>query len=135
MSKFITIVLSAIVLASTQQLASAADNVSAGAIVQSIELPVPSLRMDPAIAAEYVGVYDLSNGDTLKIVKRGMLFYASLGTDDVRHRIVTAGKSTFVSVDKQLKIHLERNDEGVASGEVFIAVGANGLPVMASLRR
>jgi len=135
MSKFITIVLSAIVLASTQQLASAADNVSAGAIVQSIELPVPSLRMDPAIAAEYVGVYDLSNGDTLKIVKRGMLFYASLGTDDVRHRLVTAGKSTFVSVDKQLKIHLERDGEGVASGEVFIAVGANGLPVMASLRR
>ena len=125
MSKFITIVLSAIVLASTQQLASAADNVSAGAIVQSIELPVPSLRMDPAIAAEYVGVYDLSNGDTLK----------SLGTDDVRHRLVTAGKSTFVSVDKQLKIHLERDGEGVASGEVFIAVGANGLPVMASLRR
>ena len=134
MSKFITLVIGTLALALSQHAVLAADISPAEQIAQTIELPAHVPHMDFAAASEFIGVYELSNGEALKIGKRGLSLYASLDSSDVRHRVVATGKNTFVSVDKQLKIHLEFDKYGDVSGEVYIAQGINQLPVMASVR-
>jgi len=134
MSKLITFSVGAIVALLTQQAAVAAENIMTEPAVQTIDLPAHRLQMDSATISKFIGIYELSNGDELKIIKRGQTLYASLGSDDFRHAVVASGRNTFVSLDKQLKIHIEHVEDEKVSGEVYIAGGSNGIPYMASLR-
>ena len=133
MSKLIPLVTAVLALTLTQNAAFAADAVPTPEAMQTIELPAHALQMDIETRSKFVGVYELSTGEKLKIVKRGQLMYASLDSDDVLRRVVVAGTNTFVSEDKKLKIHLERNANDDVSGEVLIARSANSLPVLASV--
>ena len=133
MSKFINLVIGSLALVLSQHAVLAADISPVEQTVQTIELPAHVPHLDFTATSEFIGVYELSNGESLKIGKRGFSLYASLSNNDVLHRVVPTGGNTFVSVDKKLKIHLEFDSNGRASGEVYIAQGVNELPVMASV--
>ena len=68
---------------------------------------------------KFVGTYDLSNGMSLSMFNRGSFLYAQLN-DQLRHRIVATTPDTFVSMDKQLKIKVDLDENGEASGEVYL---------------
>ncbi|MFZ6846932.1 hypothetical protein [Undibacterium sp. RuRC25W] len=134
MSKLIALITGTCALLLVQQAVFAADTPSSEAAVPTIELPAHVRHMDAEAASQFVGVYELSNGDALKIVKRGQSLYARLDNEDMMHLVVVAGKNTFVSTDKHLKIHIEHDRDGNVSGEVYIARHGSGLPVMAAIR-
>jgi len=134
MSKLVAFIAGACALVFTQQAVFAADTSSSESAIQTIELPVHARPMDIDTASRFVGVYELSNGEALKIVKRGQSFFASVGGDDTLHYVVATSKNTIVSTDRHLKIHLEHDRDGNVSGEVYIARKANDIPVMAAIR-
>jgi hypothetical protein len=86
--------------------------------------------MAPDEFARFTGSYALSNGNSLALFSRGMKNYAALH-GEAWHEIVATSSNSFVAVDKQLQMTIDRNANGEISGELLISassdqVAANG---------
>ena len=81
-------------------------------------------HMDQVDFYHFAGSYDLANGDTLSLANHGSLFFAKVG-GQAWHRIVSTGDNSFVALDQQLKMRIDRKDDGNVSGEVLIAAPAS----------
>lgn len=89
-----------------------------------IELPVTPYDMSAREFYKFKGSYDLANGQTLSLFERRNTRYAQVSNQEKR-QIVAADKNTFVAMDRQLKVRLDIDDNGGATGELWMVVPAN----------
>ncbi len=86
-------------------------------------------KMQPREFAEFKGLYSLSNGQTLFVFSRqGTTMYANVKGQPA-HEIIATGPNTFVALDRQLKMTIDRRTNGEVSGELLMRVApqlANG---------
>ncbi|MFA9219000.1 MAG: hypothetical protein ACEQSK_18105 [Sphingomonadaceae bacterium] len=80
----------------------------------------------------YQGEYQLANGDTLTLRRRGNQAYAALGNGDWQ-RIKATGRGSFATLDGKLSIHIELADDSAASGWVAQAGGNRPAPAGAQV--
>ena len=113
--------LGALTLTTTAQSAQDESTVTITQPKYTITLPEQSYRMTADEFNEYKGAYDLSNGMTLSVFKRGQTMYARIDDQD-SHIIVATAADTFVARDKQLKMRIENHSNGEVSGEVYMVV-------------
>ena len=85
-----------------------------------IELPAQPYRMWQTDFDVYAGEYDLSNGDTMKLIARGTKMYAEIGARP-RTEMLAAKRNEFVAVDRQFKMTLAKQWDDV-TGEVLLRV-------------
>ncbi|MFZ6644461.1 hypothetical protein ACO0LO_01990 [Undibacterium sp. TJN25] len=77
-------------------------------------------KMLPREFAEFKGLYGLSNGKTLFLFSRqGTRMYANV-KDQPAHEIIATGPNTFVALDRQLKMTINRHANGDVSGELLM---------------
>ena len=85
-----------------------------------IQLPAQPHRLMPGDFNDFKGAYDMSNGDTMVLRQYGRKMFVEVG-DGPRTEIIAAARNEFVSVDQQLKMTLNKQDDGLVSGEMLIA--------------
>jgi hypothetical protein len=83
-----------------------------------IELPAQPYRMWQSDFDVFAGEYNLSNGESMKLIARGTKMYAEIG-DRPRTEVLAAKHNEFVAVDRQFKMTLARHWDDV-SGEVLL---------------
>lgn len=105
----------------------------------SIELPVRARYMSPADFRRFAGVYELSNGDTLNLRRSGAVMYARIGNQP-EHRIIASSATSFVALNRQLKVRIDHHDDGSVGGELVMMVpsrqladGTQSAPAIAAL--
>jgi hypothetical protein len=91
-----------------------------------IELPVQPHRLMPGDFNDFKGAYDLSNGDSMVLRQYGRKIYADVG-DGPRTELVAAARNEFVSVDQKLKMTLNKQDDGLVTGELLMAAPQTAL--------
>ncbi|GJJ00171.1 hypothetical protein RugamoR64_07090 [Duganella rhizosphaerae] len=91
-----------------------------------IELPAAYYKMWPEDYRDLVARYSLSNGQTLSIVARGMSMYAFVDQDRP-HKIVNVSRNTYVALDRQLKLEIDRQDENEVHGWLTMVVPPHNL--------
>lgn len=100
-----------------------------------ITLPDHPYRMSEGDLYSYKGVYDLSNGKTLRLFGRGFNLYAEV-EDEGPHRLLATAANAFVAADRQLKLRLDLHDDGTVAGELTMVVPAGqvaGVPTAETL--
>jgi hypothetical protein len=112
-------IVSLVALAQTPQVVDQVQ-VPVPAVTPSIELPAHPLRLINVDFGMYKGGYELANGQTLSLSTSGRRMYARLD-DGERSEIVGAGTSSFVALDRSLKMNFERLPNGDIGGELLIA--------------
>lgn len=125
------------VLLGTLSLAAPAQTAQDNAVTirgYQIELPARPQRLGMYDFDAYKGAYDLGNGDVLTMLQVGRRIYAELG-DGQRREIVSAGHGTFVALDRQLKVTLNRDNFGDVSGEVIMPVPRKDVAQAPEFRR
>jgi len=99
---------------------------------ESVTIPAPRLQIVvPAHTyqisrwdfADLPGIYELANGQTLRLRHNGFAMFAQLD-DESQHRVVATGPSSFVALDRQLQVRIELREDGTYGGEVLIATPA-----------
>lgn len=91
---------------------------------RQIELPAQPYRMWQTDFRSFVGEYDLSNGETMKLIARGPRMYAEIGARP-RTEMLASKNNEFVAVDRQFKMNLALDRDEV-TGEVLLRVPASG---------
>jgi hypothetical protein len=105
--------------ASAQQ--PAADTVRIPASAEGIVLPEHPYHMSEGDFYDYIGVYELSNGQTLHLYSRGYAMFAEVDKQG-RHRIVAVSENAFVAMDRQLKVRIDLHSDGTVGGEMTMVV-------------
>lgn len=88
--------------------------------------PNKHYRMSPDEFERFVATYDLSNGMSISLYYKGFTMYAKLN-NEFPDRLVATSLNTFESKDSALKIRIDLNDFGDASGEVQIPIVSSAL--------
>lgn len=114
-------ILGALPFVASTQTAPEVDTVTIVRPAYTITLPGQIYRMPLDQFAEYRGMYDLSDGQTLSVYNRGRIMYAGF-VGKGGHEIVATGPDTFVARDKMLKMRIENHMNGEVSGEVYYVV-------------
>lgn len=76
----------------------------------------------PMTMSEYrpfIAVYELSNGQELRLFASGASKFATLG-DGTWHQIVATSSKSFASTDRQLEMTILLQDDGKVGGELLI---------------
>lgn len=97
------------------------DTVRIPATGQHFVLPEHPYHLSEADLYTYKGDYDLSNGKTLYLSRRGYTLYAEVGNEG-RHRLVAAAAGKFVALDRQLEMELNEHDDGTITGTLTMVV-------------
>lgn len=109
-------ILSALPLAVAAQTAIDANTVT----ISKGDAQNQSYKMLPGEFAEFKGLYSLSDGRTLFLFSRqGAKMYANV-QDQPAHEIIATGPNTFVALDRQLKMTIDRHVNGDVSGELLM---------------
>lgn len=86
----------------------------------SIDLPARAVSSALTNFDIYKGAYDLSDGRTLYLTKRGPSMFAEVdGRDKVQ--VIASNMNTFVAVDRSMKLDLGLNLDGEVRGDVLLA--------------
>lgn len=85
-----------------------------------IQLPEHRYPLFEGDFRPYQGLYDLSNGQTMRLRGAGSRIFVEMD-DGPRIPLVAASSNTFVAADRSLKIHLQRGDFDDMTGDVLIA--------------
>lgn len=87
----------------------------------TIDLPDQIRRFSKDDFEPYRMAYDLSNGSSVTLTRTGNRMYAEI--DQLgKHEIVGAASNTFVALDRQIKLRIDLDHDGGATGEVLMAV-------------
>src|SRR5882762_3456683 len=109
-------ILSALPMAVAAQTATDANTVT----ISKGDVQNQSYKMLPREFAEFKGLYSLSDGGTLFLFSRqGTKMYANV-KDQPAHEIIATGPNTFVALDRQLKMTIDRRADGEVSGELLM---------------
>ncbi len=93
-------------------------------VAQVISVPAALHRGLSPDFDTYVGAYELSNGQTLTLTTHWTRMYATLDSGK-RIEIVSTGKNSYVALNRQLKMTIDRRDDGEVKGELWLAQPAN----------
>jgi hypothetical protein len=87
------------------------------------QLTQQDYRMLPREFAEFKGTYQLSDGNTLFLFSRmaGSHMYAKV-QDQPEHEIMATAANSFVALDRQLRMRIDLQADGQASGELLMRV-------------
>lgn len=107
-------------LAQTAQDPLALDTIKVPATPAAIVVPAHTLRMHDIDFGMVKGAYELGNGGLLQLTAQGRRMYAQID-DGPRTEIVGTGRQAFVALDRSMKMHFERLDNGDLGGELLIA--------------
>jgi hypothetical protein len=88
---------------------------------QSITLPEHANRSYIGGFDTLVGVYNMSNGETLRLSMQGMRKYAEVGKLP-KTEVIATNNYEFVGVDRRFKINLEEPLFGYTKGTVLMEV-------------
>ncbi len=88
---------------------------------QSITLPEHASRTYLGGFDTLVGVYDMSNGETLRLSMQGIRKYAEVGKLP-KTEVIATNNFEFVGVDRRFKINLEEPLFGYTKGTVLLDV-------------
>lgn len=101
---------------------SASDTVTIPGRTLQIEAPAPDriIPMQRDEFQQFAGAYTLSNGQTLYLRRVDKKYFARLD-EQAEHQIVATASNTFVALDRQLKMSIDLERYGKASGELLIA--------------
>lgn len=91
-----------------------------------IEVPARPHYMMRIDFEKFAGEYELSNGDTLQLWRRSGLMYARIG-QQAELRIVATSRNAFVALNRQMKVRIDRHDDGSVSGEMVVMVPSQQL--------
>lgn len=86
-----------------------------------IEVPARPYYMMRVDFEKFAGEYELSNGDTLQLWRRSGQMYARIG-NQAELPIVATGRNAFVALNSQMKVRIDRQDDGSVSGELVMRV-------------
>ncbi|WLI88651.1 hypothetical protein Q4S45_18305 [Massilia sp. R2A-15] len=86
-----------------------------------IVLPEHRYQMSAQDLDVYKGMYDLSNGQTMRLRVYGNRMYAAVN-DGQRKMLVASSPNTFVATDMSLKMTLNRSDFDEVTGEMLMVV-------------
>ncbi len=70
----------------------------------------------------YQREYQLSNGETVTLTKRGNLMYAYLSSGPW-HRVEATGRGSFAALDGSLTLHVDLRDDETVQGWLSLAPG------------
>lgn len=84
-----------------------------------IQLPEHRYPMFAGDFDVYRGLYDLSNGQTMRLRVSGNHMFAEIG-DGERKPLVAASRNTFVALDRSLKMTLDVSDYDNVTGEMLM---------------
>ncbi|MES2015084.1 MAG: hypothetical protein V4484_01210 [Pseudomonadota bacterium] len=90
-----------------------------------IELPVNPVPLHRIDVTKYKGGYSLANGEELFVGQSGRHLYATVGGRPAKE-LVASRLNEFVSLDRELKISLDIDDLGDASGYILMVVPGQG---------
>jgi hypothetical protein len=106
-----------------------------------ISTPPPAISLPAKVSVIYsggfenlIGLYDMSNGQTMRLTMRGIHKYAQVG-DRPRVEVLSTNDYEFVAVNRQMKINLAEPVFGNTSGTVLLAVPSDDVaaaPVLQS---
>ena len=113
-------ILSTLSLAALAQSGVDTQTVNIGAVSPKYDLSQGHRVMSADEFGQFAGSYDLSNGKTLSLFTRGQKKYAAI-QGEARHELVATRENSFVSVDRQLKMTIVKDENGDAKGELLIA--------------
>ena len=121
----LAMMLGAASLAAVAQTTQADESVPVPGRALKIELPAMPLHMDRDQTGAFRGSYSLSNGQVLHMRQYGSgpALYAEIDDQGPR-KLIAASPSTFVAQDRSLKISLDLQPNGDASGEILMKVPA-----------
>ena len=121
----LAMMLGAASLAAVAQTTQADESVPVPGRAFKIELPAMPLHMDRDQTGAFRGSYSLSNGQVLHMRQYGSgpALYAEIDDQGPR-KLIAASPSTFVAQDRSLKISLDLQPNGDASGEILMKVPA-----------
>ena len=86
-----------------------------------IDLPAKPIHVFPGDFDPYKGMYDLSNGGTMKLSASGHRIFATVG-ERPRTELVKAAHNTFVALDRTLKMTLDEDTDGIMKGEMLMVL-------------
>jgi hypothetical protein len=105
-----------------------------------ISLPPPSIQLPEHPSKIYsggfetlVGLYDLSNGQTMRLTMQGIHKYAAIG-DRPRTEVVSTRDYEFVALNRSLRINLAEPVFGYTTGTVLMAVPNQDLSAAPALQ-
>jgi hypothetical protein len=102
---------------------AAGDTVTITGAEYKIELPKYKVLMPSDDFRYFIGSYSLSNGETLSVYERGRQRFAEIGNGG-QHEIVAASLNSFVATDRKLKMRIDFDATGAATGELYMVVPA-----------
>jgi hypothetical protein len=106
-----------------------------------ISIPAPAISLPDQVSVIYsggfenlLGLYEMSNGQTMRLTMRGIHKYAQVG-ERPRVEVVSTSDYEFVAVDRQLKINLDEPVFGHTGGTVLLAVPNDDVAAAQVLQR
>lgn len=100
-----------------------------GEAPRTIELPARYSRMWAGEFDNLQGTYDLSNGDTMAMMKRINRKFIQLGNGP-RTEVVAVGDYDFVSLDQKYRVVLSEPVNGEVTGYLLIDTRRAGSPAL-----
>lgn len=83
-----------------------------------IEIPAQQFKLFRGDMKLYQGSYDLSTGETMALREVGHRLFATVGDAEPK-RMIAASHNVFVSADGQMKLMLQRQDNGDYAGRLW----------------
>jgi hypothetical protein len=122
MKKFVLAsVLGALSLAALAQTTPGGDTVTIQARGPKISVPDKIRSMPLDEFNRFTGSYELANGNSLALFSRGLKKYAKVH-GEAWHEIVATSANSFVALDKQLEMTIDRQENGEVKGELLMVV-------------
>jgi len=118
MKKFaLVLILGSITLVASAQNAPRSETVSING--SKISAPQQIRPMSAGEFSQFAGSYDLSNGHSLTLFSRGLQKFAAV-EGGAWHELVATSSHSFSSRDNQLKVTIDRHENGGVDGELVM---------------
>lgn len=86
-------------------------------VVVPAQKDIKPLLLGPDEILEYIGDYQLANGKTLLLTRRGARMYGQIGSLP-KHEMIETGLRKFEAVDGKLSVHIKYTWDGQITGSV-----------------
>lgn len=84
-----------------------------------IDLPTKAYHLYAGDMSAYAGSYDLATGQPMSLRHVGNRLYATIGNQEPK-LLVAAAHNVLVSTDRQMRLTLNRQDDGEFAGQLWL---------------
>jgi hypothetical protein len=85
-----------------------------------LQRPAEPFQLYHGAMTDYTGSYDLSTGEQMAIRQMGYRLYLTMGNGE-RKPLIAVARNVLMSTDNQVKLVLQRQDDGEYSGHMWRA--------------